>query len=73
MLLIETVPRGIEPRFICEQARYLTKLEQDFVDELSYRVVKEQQRLTVIYPITIAAFSFLTSSIVTSKNTICIN
>jgi hypothetical protein len=58
--------RSIEPRFICQPDGF-NELEQNFVDELSYRVVNEQQRLIVIYPITIAAFSFLSSSIVTSK------
>jgi glycerone phosphate O-acyltransferase len=62
-----SIPRGIQPRFICQQDGF-NEFEQNFTDELSYRIINEQQRLTVIYPITIAAFSFLNSSIVSSKN-----
>lgn len=62
-----SIPRSIQPRFICEQDGF-NEFEQNFIDELSYRVVNEQQSLTVIYPITIAAFSFLNTSIVTTKN-----
>jgi 1-acyl-sn-glycerol-3-phosphate acyltransferase len=62
-----SIPRGIQPNFICQQDGF-NELEQNFLDELSYRVIHEQQCLTVIYPITIAAFSFLNSSIVTTKN-----
>ncbi len=62
-----SILRSIEPRFICQPDGF-NELEQNFVDELSYRVVNEQQRLIVIYPITIAAFSLLNSSIVASKN-----
>lgn len=36
-------------------------MEESFADELSYRVVTEQQRLTAVYPISIAALSFLNS------------
>ena len=53
-----SVPRGIEARFICQQ-NGLNDLEQQFLDNLSYRIVHEQQRLTVIFPITMAALSFL--------------
>ncbi|UJR28788.1 hypothetical protein I4U23_010014 [Adineta vaga] len=62
-----SIPRSIQPRSICQQDVF-TDAEQRFSDELSYRIVNEQQSLTVIYPITIAAFSFLTTSIEISKN-----
>jgi glycerone phosphate O-acyltransferase len=65
-LIDRSIPRGIQPRFICQQDGF-NEIEQNFIDELSYRVVNEQQRLTVIYPITIAAFSLLHSSIITTK------
>ena len=61
------MPRGIEPRFICQQDG-LSQLEQNFLDDLSYRVVNEQQRSTVIFPITSVAYSFLHSSMLTAKN-----
>jgi glycerone phosphate O-acyltransferase len=56
-----SIPRGIQPRFICQQDGF-DEIEQSFIDEISYRVIHEQQRLTVIYPITIAAFSLLNLS-----------
>lgn len=62
-----SIPRGIQPRFICQQDG-LDEVEQSFVDELSYQVINEQQRLTVIYPITMAAFSLLNLSNLTGKN-----
>lgn len=62
-----SIPRGIEPRFIC-QPDGLNNLEQRFLDNLSYRVVNEQQRLTVVFPITIAAFSLLNSLTITSND-----
>ena len=62
-----SIPRGIQPRFICQQDG-LDEVEQNFMDELSYRVIHEQLRLTVIYPITMAAFSLLNSSNVTEQN-----
>ena len=62
-----SAPRGIEPRFIC-QPDGLNNLEQRFLDDLSYRVVNEQQRLTVIFPMTIVAFSLLNSSTITTNN-----
>ncbi|CAF1347772.1 unnamed protein product [Adineta steineri] len=61
-----SVPRSLQPRFICQQDAF-TVSEQKFSDEISYRVVNEQQRRTVIYPITIAAYSLLKSPIVTTS------
>ena len=61
------MPRGIEPRFICQQDG-LSQLEQSFLDDLSYRVVNEQQRSTVIFPITSVAYSFLHSAILTPRS-----
>lgn len=61
------MPRGIEPRFVCQQDG-LSQLEQGFLDDLSYRVVNEQQRSTVIFAITSVAYSFLHSSILTTKS-----
>ncbi|CAF0927836.1 unnamed protein product [Rotaria sordida] len=61
------IPRGIQPRSICQQDGF-NELEQNFLNELSYRIVNEQQCLTIIYPITVTAFSFLNSSVVMPKN-----
>ncbi|CAF1355527.1 unnamed protein product [Adineta steineri] len=61
-----SVPRSLQPRFICQQDAF-TVSEQKFSDEISYRVVNEQQRRTVIYPITVAAYSLLKSPIVTTS------
>jgi len=52
------IPRGIEPRFICQQSVF-NQNEEEFLNEISYRIINEQQRLTVIYPITLIAWSFL--------------
>lgn len=62
-----SIPRSIQPRFICEQDSF-NQIEQKFMDELSYRIVYEQNSLIVVYPIAIAAFSFLNKSIITSNN-----
>ncbi|CAF1636083.1 unnamed protein product, partial [Adineta ricciae] len=56
-----SVPRTLQPRSICQQDAF-TDAEQRFTDELSYRIVNEHQSLTVIYPITVAAFTFLNTS-----------
>ncbi|CAF3150372.1 unnamed protein product [Rotaria socialis] len=55
-----SIPRGVQPRFTCQPDGF-NELELNFVDQLSYRIVHEQQRLTAIYPITVVAFSFLSS------------
>ena len=62
-----SIPRGIRPRFTCQQDGF-NDFEQSFINEISYRIVNEQQRLTVIYPITAVACSFLNSTIITNKN-----
>jgi hypothetical protein len=61
------LPRAIQPRFICQQDG-LNDFEQEFLDEISYRIVHEQQSSTVIFPITLAALSFLQSSTVNTRN-----
>ncbi|CAF0897903.1 unnamed protein product [Rotaria sp. Silwood1] len=61
------VPRGIQPRSVCQYDGF-NELEENFLDEISYRIVNEQQSLTAIYPITVVAFSFLNSSITMSRD-----
>ena len=56
-----SIPRGVESRFLSQQ-NGLSHFEQNFLDDLSYRIVNEQQRLTVVFPMALVSFSFLRNS-----------